>query len=92
MSLLLFPPELTLESEYATPQEFALQFWSPQKTSNTSAIVGILGMFVNTKGGAEGGIQSAIQRLLVELALASNCPTAVKVLVRGFVSLLFSAV
>ncbi|KZT32203.1 hypothetical protein SISSUDRAFT_569242 [Sistotremastrum suecicum HHB10207 ss-3] len=76
--LLIFPSTLTLTSDYATPQEFALQFWNEQKSINVGLIVGILGLF--SRGAKEGdNIGSAVQRCLIELALASNCPTAVKV-------------
>jgi hypothetical protein len=80
----MFPPTLTLQSEYATPQEFALQFWNEPKTRVVKGIIGILGMFVEKgekeKSGSEG-IGSAIQRCLVEIALASNAPTSLKSLV-----------
>jgi hypothetical protein len=80
----MFPPTLTLQSEYATPQEFALQFWNEPKVRAVKGIVGILGLFVEKgekeKSGGEG-IGSAIQRCLVEIALASNAPTSLKTLV-----------
>ena len=33
------------------PQDFALQFWDQQKTTNVSLVVGIMGMLVGAKGG-----------------------------------------
>jgi intracellular protein transport protein USO1 len=85
MLLLQFPSELTLDSEYATPQEFALQFWSPQKAANVTLIVSILSVFA--KGPSSDSVASAIQRLLVEMALASNAPTNIKMqAIRGLPS------
>jgi intracellular protein transport protein USO1 len=81
----MFPPTLTLQSEYATPQEFALQFWNDPKTRAVKGIIGILAMFMENgekeKRGGEG-IGSTIQRCLVEIALASNTPTSLKTFVR----------
>ncbi|KAF8588828.1 hypothetical protein K439DRAFT_1334276 [Ramaria rubella] len=70
--LLLFPS--TLPPTAPTPQEFALQFWDPQKSVNAGLVVGIIGMLISGKG----GVQYSILRCLLELALASNAPTAVK--------------
>lgn len=82
LNLLMFPPTLTLQSEYATPQEFALQFWNEPKSRVVKGIVVILGMFVDRGEGSAGeGVGSAIQRCLVEIALASNAPTSLKSLV-----------
>ena len=92
MNLLLFPPTLTLQSEYATPQEFALQFWNEPKAKVVKCIIGILGMFIEKgekeRSGGEG-IGSAIQRCLVEIALASNAPTRLKTLVGIYIGLVF---
>jgi hypothetical protein len=46
--LLLFPSNLPPSEP--TPQEFALQFWAPQKTKNVSLVVGIIGMLIGSKG------------------------------------------
>jgi hypothetical protein len=46
--LLQFPPNIRLTDP--APQEFALQFWDEQKTLNASLIVGIMGIFVGSKG------------------------------------------
>ena len=48
--LLLFPSNLPPTAP--TPQEFALQFWEPQKFINAGLVVGILGMLIGGKGGA----------------------------------------
>lgn len=62
------------------PQEFALQFWDAQKTASAGIVLGIMDMMVSGKGGASG--DSSMVRFLVELALASNAPTQLKMLVR----------
>lgn len=46
---LLFPTNLP--SQEPAPQEFALQFWDPQKTKNARLIIGVLGILVGSKGG-----------------------------------------
>ncbi|KAF5365978.1 hypothetical protein D9758_006671 [Tetrapyrgos nigripes] len=75
-SLLLFPPNLPL-SEPA-PQPFALQFWDAQKENNVKCIIEIIGLLVGGKTG-HGDLESVIfPRLLVEIALSSNAPTALK--------------
>lgn len=48
--LLLFPSNLP--PTVSTPQEFALQFWEPQKRVNAGLVVGIIGMLISGKGGA----------------------------------------
>ncbi len=48
-SLLYFPANLPPQEP--APQEFALQFWDPQKAKNVGIIVGILGILVASKGG-----------------------------------------
>lgn len=47
--LLLFPPNIPPTAP--TPQEFALQFWEPQKLVNAGLVVGIIGMLIGGKGG-----------------------------------------
>ena len=51
-SQLLFPTNLPPQEP--TPQEFALQFWDAQKTTNVASIIGILGILVATKGSNVG--------------------------------------
>ncbi|KAI9573289.1 p115 like vesicle tethering protein [Boletus coccyginus] len=74
-SLLLFPPNLQLQD--SPPQEFALQFWDQQKTTNVSFIIGIMGMLIGTKGNSNQETVLYV-RSFVELALASNAPTPLK--------------
>ncbi|KAH8110425.1 hypothetical protein DFH11DRAFT_1621277 [Phellopilus nigrolimitatus] len=72
---LLFPSNL--HPQEPTPQEFALQFWDVQKTTNVQLVVGVLGMLVGSKGSNEAETNLFI-RCLVEMALASNAPTTLK--------------
>ena len=51
-SLLSYPSNLQLRDQ--APQEFALQFWEPQKTTNAGLVLRALGMLVGTKGGNVG--------------------------------------
>lgn len=74
IALLMFPPDLSSDSP--APAEFALQFWEPQKTTNVSILVGILGLLVGNKG--KTSQQNIFLRCLFELALASNAPTTIK--------------
>ncbi|KAF4563073.1 hypothetical protein EYR40_007208 [Pleurotus pulmonarius] len=74
-NLLLFPP--SLQFHQPAPQEFALQFWDSQKTTNASMVVGIIGMLASTKGNPVQEIPP-FTRCLVEIALASNAPTPIK--------------
>ncbi|PPQ93846.1 hypothetical protein CVT25_013555 [Psilocybe cyanescens] len=75
-ALLQFP--VSLDVQTTAPQEFALQFWDDQKRANTSLIVGIMGMLSSSKG---NGVQETLPftRCLVEMALASNAPTSLKI-------------
>ncbi|TFK21983.1 hypothetical protein FA15DRAFT_623170 [Coprinopsis marcescibilis] len=73
--LLQYPMALKL-SETA-PQDFALQFWDDQKLANASLVVGILGIFVGSK--SSGAEVINISRCFLEIALASNAPTPLKV-------------
>ncbi|KAH9485606.1 General vesicular transport factor p115 [Psilocybe cubensis] len=75
-ALLQFPVSLDIQT--TAPQEFALQFWDTDKQANTSLIVGIMGMLVGSKG---HGVQETLPytRCLIEMALASNAPTALKI-------------
>ena len=50
--LILLPPNLRLNDP--APQEFALQFWDEQKIANVSLIIGIMGIFVGSKGSTAG--------------------------------------
>ncbi|KAF9550619.1 hypothetical protein CPC08DRAFT_674800, partial [Agrocybe pediades] len=74
-ALLQFP--VSIEVHATAPQEFALQFWDDQKQTNTSLIIGIMGMLIGSKG---HGAQETVPytRCLVEMALASNAPTPLK--------------
>ncbi|KAJ3827059.1 p115 like vesicle tethering protein [Lentinula raphanica] len=75
LSLLLFPPNLA--PDVSAPQEFALQFWDDQKLMNARSVVAIIGLLVGSKG--YGGPDSPLFiRCLIEIALASNAPTALK--------------
>ncbi|KAF8161360.1 p115 like vesicle tethering protein [Crassisporium funariophilum] len=74
-ALLQFPT--TIEVHNTAPQEFALQFWDDQKATNTSIILGVMGMLIVSKGNAVEN--SPFTRCLVEIALASNAPTTLKV-------------
>ncbi|KAG8682411.1 hypothetical protein FRC09_016790, partial [Ceratobasidium sp. 395] len=65
------------------PQEFALQFWDAQKLANAGMLVGIISLLNGPKGkSAEPGHRAlevvGIYRCLVEIALASNAPPALK--------------
>ncbi|RXW24974.1 hypothetical protein EST38_g885 [Candolleomyces aberdarensis] len=73
--LLQFPPNIRMADQ--APQEFALQFWDEQKTLNASLIVGIMGIFVGSKG--SNTQVPAFIRCFIEIALASNFPTTLKV-------------
>ncbi|GJJ08508.1 hypothetical protein Clacol_002726 [Clathrus columnatus] len=73
-SLFMFPSNLPPDDP--APAEFALQFWEAQKKVNMGILVGILGLLVGNKG--KSSEQSILLRCLLELALASNAPTAIK--------------
>lgn len=82
------------------PQEFALQFWDQQKTTNVSLAIGIIGMLVASKGSSvriafitplpfrltrfQNQETMLYARYLVELALASNAPTPLKTQVSAY--------
>ncbi|KAA1476980.1 hypothetical protein DENSPDRAFT_874965 [Dentipellis sp. KUC8613] len=75
-SLLYFNP--AVQPGDPVPQEFALQFWNHEKTKNAAHVLGLMGILVGSKGtGLREG--PAYVRLLLELALASNAPTRLKV-------------
>ncbi|KAF5326594.1 hypothetical protein D9611_000259 [Ephemerocybe angulata] len=73
--LLQFPPVLRLTD--MAPQEFALQFWDDQKSANASIVIGIMGIFVGSKG--SNAEVAAFSRCFLEVALASNFPTLLKI-------------
>ncbi|ETW74646.1 hypothetical protein HETIRDRAFT_423326 [Heterobasidion irregulare TC 32-1] len=73
-SLLYFDPNVQLHEQ--VPQEFALQFWNPSKANCASLILETVGMLLGTKGTGEG---PGFTRLLIEMSLASNAPTVLKV-------------
>jgi intracellular protein transport protein USO1 len=101
--LLQFP--IMLKPSDLAPQEFALQFWDEQKQANASVIIGILGIFVNSKSSGHGqsarhwlsrGLTSRIEgttlaRCFLETALASNAPTPLKVQVSLLISLVLKS-
>ncbi|KAL1759834.1 p115 like vesicle tethering protein [Schizophyllum commune] len=73
-ALLAFPPHLALHE--AAPQEFALQFWDPQKTANADRVVALMGMLIHNNSTSPQELTFA--RCLLELSLASNAPTTLK--------------
>ncbi|EAU91236.2 hypothetical protein CC1G_06871 [Coprinopsis cinerea okayama7 len=73
--LLQYP--LSLKLSDPAPQEFALQFWDDQKLANAALVVGILGIFVNSK--STGLEVTSFSRCFLEIALASNAPTRLKI-------------
>ncbi|KAI9441770.1 p115 like vesicle tethering protein [Lactarius indigo] len=75
-TLLFFNPHV--QPEESVPQEFALQFWNDDKATNAGLILEAIGLLLGSKGA--GGY--AFTRLLIEMALASNAPTRLKVKVR----------
>ncbi|KAF8627631.1 hypothetical protein AX15_004327 [Amanita polypyramis BW_CC] len=74
-SLLFFPWKIS--DKDPAPQEFSLQFWDEQKTTNTSFVLDIMGILVGSKGG-NAQESYTYTRCLIELALASNAPTRLK--------------
>ncbi|QRW12917.1 transporter Uso1, related protein [Ceratobasidium sp. AG-Ba] len=65
------------------PQEFALQFWDAQKLANAGMLVSIISLLNGPKGKIVEASHRALEvvgiyRCLVELALASNAPPALK--------------
>ncbi|KAI0264148.1 p115 like vesicle tethering protein [Gloeopeniophorella convolvens] len=75
-SLLFFNP--SIQPDQGVPQEFALQFWNEDKTINAGLILECIGMLLGSKGaGLREGY--AFTRLFIEMALASNAPTKLKV-------------
>ncbi|KAN0137791.1 Uso1 / p115 like vesicle tethering protein, head region domain containing protein [Lactarius tabidus] len=75
-TLLFFNPNI--QPAEAVPQEFALQFWNDEKATNAGLILEAIGLLLGSKGaGLREGY--AFTRLLIEMALASNAPTRLKV-------------
>lgn len=86
-----------MQPDQAAPQEFALQFWNEDKTTNAGLVVEAIGLLLGSKGAGVGysaGLSYvkykrtrllqlregyAFTRLLIEMALASNAPTILKV-------------
>ncbi|KAE9388179.1 hypothetical protein BT96DRAFT_1004432 [Gymnopus androsaceus JB14] len=69
----LFLSPCSFSREY----QFALQFRDNQKLANALAIVAIIGLLIGSKG--YGGQDSYVfTRCLIEIALASNAPTSLK--------------
>ncbi|KAF8504874.1 p115 like vesicle tethering protein [Russula emetica] len=74
--LLFFNPNI--QPDQGVPQEFALQFWNEDKATNAGLILEAIGLLLGSKGaGLREGY--AFTRLLIEMALASNAPTTLKV-------------
>jgi hypothetical protein len=71
--LLFFNPNI--QPDQAVPQEFALQFWNEDKTTNVGLILEAISLLLGSKGAGVGHNT----RLLIEMALASNAPTTLKV-------------
>lgn len=79
------------------PQEFALQFWNEDKTTNAGLVLEAIGLLLGSKGAGVSFTADlcsvedkqmrpfqlregyAFTRLLIEMALASNAPTTLKV-------------
>ncbi|KAH8980775.1 p115 like vesicle tethering protein [Lactarius hatsudake] len=75
-TLLFFNPNV--QPDESVPQEFALQFWNNDKATNAGLILEAIGLLLGSKGaGLREGY--AFTRLLIEMALASNAPTRLKV-------------
>nr|KAH9976319.1 p115 like vesicle tethering protein [Lactifluus volemus] len=67
-----------VQPDQTVPQEFALQFWNEEKATNAGLILESIGLLLGSKGaGLREGY--AFTRLLIEMALASNAPTRLKV-------------
>ncbi|EPT00454.1 hypothetical protein FOMPIDRAFT_1060413 [Fomitopsis schrenkii] len=79
LTVLGFPP--ALPHDQPPPQGFALQLWDvQQKRTNTSMVVGIIGLLARSGGGSMvDPLTFAFTRCLIELGLASNAPTTVKI-------------
>ncbi|KAG8903196.1 hypothetical protein FRB99_003608 [Tulasnella sp. 403] len=77
-SLLLFPsPPPPIDQP--VPQEFSLQFWNTQKINNAGVVVDICNMLIAGKGEVNQAPDlGGLARCLVELALGSNAPSALK--------------
>ncbi|KAG8967891.1 hypothetical protein FRC05_001856 [Tulasnella sp. 425] len=77
-ALLLFPSPPP-PPDHPVPQEFSLQFWNAQKISNAGIVISICQMLIAGKGDVNQAPDlGGLARCLVELALASNAPTALK--------------
>ncbi|KAI9450835.1 p115 like vesicle tethering protein [Russula earlei] len=75
-SLLFFNPNV--QPDQAVPQDFALQFWTEDKIANVGLILESIGLLLGSKGsGLREGY--AFTKLLIEMGLASNAPTPLKV-------------
>ncbi|KZT55697.1 hypothetical protein CALCODRAFT_484572 [Calocera cornea HHB12733] len=81
--LLLFPSPPPSPAE-PSPQSFALQFWDAQKLANATAVVRLVQVLLRGVGAGKEQNQMALlasgmTRCLVELGLASNAPTSLKI-------------
>ncbi|KAI0645108.1 p115 like vesicle tethering protein [Trametes meyenii] len=76
LSLIGFPPSLPFDAP--APQQFALQLWDvPQKRTNTSFVVGVIGLLARHAGPPDV-LSISCTRCLVELGISSNAPTGIK--------------
>ncbi|OSC96788.1 hypothetical protein PYCCODRAFT_1440814 [Trametes coccinea BRFM310] len=76
LSLIGFPPSLPFDTP--APQQFALQLWDvPQKRTNVSMVVGIIGLLARHAGPPDV-LSITCARCLVEIGIASNFPTGIK--------------
>ncbi|KAH9889346.1 p115 like vesicle tethering protein [Cubamyces lactineus] len=76
LSLIGFPASLPFDTP--APQQFALQLWDvPQKRTNVSFVVGIVGLLARHAGPPDV-LSITCARCLVEIGISSNFPTSVK--------------
>ncbi|KAI8978338.1 p115 like vesicle tethering protein [Trametes punicea] len=76
LSVIGFPASLPFDTP--APQQFALQLWDvPQKRTNTSFVVGIIGLIARHAGPPDV-LSITCARCLVEIGIASNFPTDIK--------------
>ncbi|CDO75965.1 hypothetical protein BN946_scf184888.g15 [Trametes cinnabarina] len=76
LSLIGFPPSLPFDTP--APHQFLLQLWDvPQKRTNVSIVVGIIGLLARHAGPPDV-LSIACARCLVEIGITSNFPTSIK--------------
>jgi hypothetical protein len=64
-SLLFFTPHV--QPDQAVPQEFALQFWNEDKTTNAGLILEAIGLLLGSKGAGVGYNATLLKTLSVNL-------------------------